>query len=285
MNEVFKEQVSEALKKYCERYESQNRAAYSLKGVSSATVSQILNEKWELISEEMWRKIASQIGFSLDEWIIEKTTVYNTLYELFNDAQQDSGVHAIVGTAGCGKSQTAAIYVKENMNAFRLVCSEFWNRKTFLIQLLECLGRDSAGKTTCKLLEDVITYLKYRKKPLLILDEADKLTDQVLYFFISLYNQLEDRCGIILLSTDYMKKRIEHGLRLKKKGYNEIYSRFGRRFIELPGNTYDDQLKICQANGLKKTNSIDNIIENSDCDLRRVKKLTKANIKKANKMA
>ena len=43
----------------------------------------------------------------------------------------------------------------------------------------------------------------------MVLDEADKLSDQVLYFFISLYNKLEDRVGIILCATDYLEKRIK----------------------------------------------------------------------------
>ena len=38
-------------------------------------------------------------------------------------------------------------------------------------------------------------------------DEADKLSDQVLYFFITL-NKLEDHCGIVLMATDYLQKKI-----------------------------------------------------------------------------
>lgn len=117
------------------------------------------------------------------------------------------------------------------------------------------------------------------------MDEADKLSDQVLYFFITMYNQLEDYCGLVLLATDFLEKRIRRGVQNKRKGYNEIFSRIGRRFIALQGNTYDDQDAICQANGLTDPRAIEKIIDGSESDLRRVKKLTKANIKKAKKAA
>jgi DNA transposition AAA+ family ATPase len=285
MNEQVKQQIADALKAYCGRYASQNKAANSLRNVSSATISQIMNEKWELISDEMWRNVGAQIGFSSENWIVVPTTVYNTLYELFSYAQKDSDVHAIIGHAGCGKTGTSEKYIFGNKRAYRVACSEYWNRKTFMIELLEAMGCDPSGYSINEMMREVVRTLKSQEHPLLIMDEADKLSDQVLYFFITLYNQLEDNCGMILLATDYLKKRITRGVALKKKGYNEIYSRIGRRFIELPGNTYEDQANICNANGVTDAIATEKIIDSSESDLRRVKKLTKANIRKRQKAA
>ena len=86
------------------------------------------------------------------------------------------------------------------------------------------------------------------------MDEADKLSDQVLYFFITLYNQLEDHCGIVLLATDYLEKKIRKGLRLNRKGYKEIYSRIGRRFIPLRAVNLTDITGVCIANGITDKN-------------------------------
>lgn len=287
MNEQFKQQIKEALKAYCGRFASQNKAANSLRNVSSATISQILNDKWDLIADEMWRRVAAQIGFSTEGWVLVPTTVSNTLYKLLADAQAteqgESEVHAIVGHAGCGKTATAQKYATENRNAYHLVCSEYWNRKTFLLELMEAMGLDSSGYTVNEMVRYIVKELKSQKCPLIIMDEADKLSDQVLYFFITMYNQLEDYCGLVLLATDFLEKRIKRGVQNKRKGYNEIYSRIGRRFIALQGNTYDDQAAICGANGLTDPRAIEKIIDGSESDLRRVKKLTKANIKKGKK--
>jgi hypothetical protein len=51
MEQIKKQNIVNHLQAYCERYESQKRAANSLKGVSAATVSQMLSGKWELIAD------------------------------------------------------------------------------------------------------------------------------------------------------------------------------------------------------------------------------------------
>ena len=57
-----KQVIAKKLASYCEMKGSQNKAAATLEGVSSATISQILNGNWELISDEMGRSISVQIG-------------------------------------------------------------------------------------------------------------------------------------------------------------------------------------------------------------------------------
>ena len=45
------------------KYGSQNKAAQSLVGISAATVSQLLKGNWDNVSDEMWKNVASQIGY------------------------------------------------------------------------------------------------------------------------------------------------------------------------------------------------------------------------------
>jgi hypothetical protein len=104
------------------------------------------------------------------------------------------------------------------------------------------------------------------------MDEADKLSDQVLYFFITLYNQLEGHCGIVLAATPHLEKRIKRGIKLNKKGYTEIFSRLGRKFIELKGVCFSDVKAICQANGVNGATGIKEIWDDCEGDLRRVKR-------------
>ncbi|WP_165027226.1 AAA family ATPase [Dysgonomonas sp. ZJ279] len=272
--------IVESLRVYCKRYPSQNKAATSL-GVSKATISQILSGNHELISAEMWRGIAAKIGYKGGrEWNIVQTSVYSELYKLLYDAQQDSGVSAITGDAGCGKSETSKRYAAENKRVYRLECSEYWNRKTFMLELLEIMGINAANLTVNEMMNQVVENLKSEQSPLIILDEADKLSDQVLYFFITLYNKLEDCCGIVLLATNFLDKRLKRGVANKIKGYNEIYSRVGRKTIPLDGNTAENFADICQANGLTDDNTIKEIIDDSEGDLRRIKKTTRASIKR-----
>ena len=267
-----KEMIRVRLGEYCEMKGSQKRAATSLVGVSPATVTQIVTGKWELINEKMWRSIAAQIGVKQTRWNIVETRNYKALSDIFSDAQENALVLAVCGEAGTGKSLTAAHYGAENPNVYVLACSEYWNRKTVLRELLRVMGKNPAGDTVGDMVDDVVMALKRCENPLIILDEADKLSDQVMFFFITFYNKLEDYCGIVLMATDYLEKKVRRGLRLNKKGYKEIYSRIGRRFVAMPGLSATDISDVCRANGVEGLREIETVKKDCEGDLRRVKR-------------
>jgi DNA transposition AAA+ family ATPase len=272
MTTDFKNQVKEKLTVYIAQKGSQNKAANSLNGVSSALLSQIMNDNHDSISETMWRNVASQIGYSSKEWVCVETTDFKIINQLLTDAQQNANVFAVTGDAGSGKSKSFELYTGETKNAYLLSCAEYWNRKEFLVQLLIAMGVDYSGFTVAEMMNEIVKKLKSQQTPLIILDEADKLPDTVLYFFITLYNRLEDHCGIILCATDHLSKRIIKGIKLNKKGYKEINSRIGRKFIELKGINYTDVTQICIANGVEDSKAIKDIFNDAEGDLRRVKR-------------
>jgi len=279
MEELEKNLIKNALASYCQQKGSQNKAANSLNGVSSALISQVLNGNWENISNDMWRSIAAQIGHKRQSWITVETSGYRRMTDLLTDSQDNAQVFAITGDAGCGKSEAIMAYTKSHKNVYMVSCSEYWNRKYFLVELLKTMGRDPSGFTVSEMMEDVIFFLKRANRPLLIMDEFDKLTDQVLNFFITIYNELNGHCGMVVSSTSYLERRISRGLRGNRKGYNEIYSRFGRKFIPMPVVNDSDVAAVCMANGVEDTKVIESIITDCDCDLRRVKRLIHASKK------
>ena len=273
MKQTEKEAIAAKLRAYVESKESQNAAAKSLRGVSAATVSQILNGNWELISDDMWRTVANQTGYDPRQWSVVETEGYTRMTQVLTDAQQHSLVMAVVGDAGCGKSQAIKVYAEQHRGVIALSCSEYWNRKEFLSELLQSLGTEPGGSTVADMVREAIRQLKRREGVLIILDEADKLSDQVLHFFITIYNKLEDTVGIVLCATQYLKKRIERGVVNNRKGYKEIYSRIGRKFIPMPVVNRCDIKGVCLANGLDDRREIERIIDDADNDLRRVKRL------------
>lgn len=82
-----------------------------------------------------------------------------------------------------------------------------------------------------------------------------------------------------MTATSNLKARIEKGLRLNRKGYAEIYSRIGRKFVELPLPNSEDVAAVCVANGVSDTKAINKVIDESDGDLRRVKRSVWAMLK------
>ena len=279
MTNEQKQQISDQLRAYVEQKGSGNKAAASMNGVSSATISKVLAGKWETISEDMWRSIAAQTGHKAEGWQLVPTLAYKAMTFALENAQRNSLVMAVIGEAGSGKTEAIKNYTARGRNVYHLVCSEYWNRRTFMAKVLQSMGVTYSGNTVADMMETIVDTLKRKESPLIVLDEADKLSDQVLYFFISLYNQLEDHCGIIMTATKYLRARIEKGLRLNRKGYAEIFSRIGRKFVELPLLNSEDVAAVCVANGVSEAKAINGIVDEAEGDLRRVKRSVWAKVK------
>lgn len=275
MRKLEKQTIVERLMEFCDQKGSQAKAAAALK-VSNATVSQMINGNWELIKDEMWRTVSNGIGMQGGNWATVATGGYKRMTSVLEDAQENSLVMAVIGDAGCGKTQAIEHYVKNHRNAYHLQCAEYWNKKNFLQNLCQQMGMRNTYGTVYDLIEDIVRELEKEDSPLIIVDEADKLSDVVLYFFITFYNRLEDHCGIVLCATGYLKKRIIAGERNERKGFAEIHSRVGRNFIGMPQTTSEDIAAICEANGVDDLNAINTICKKSDFDLRRVKRLVHA---------
>lgn len=271
----MKEQVRSALIAYRSNYPTLNRAAESLQGVSSATVSQLCNGKYELISDEMFIRIASQIGFAFDSWTLHEGKTFKEITFTLSDAQAYKNVTWIVGDAGCGKTTAAIEYRRTHRNVFYILCSEDMRRSDFVREIAKQVGAPTDTTNLRDMMENAISMISFLGNPLLVFDEGDKLTDSVFNYFISIYNRLEGHAGIVFLSTDYIKRRMDAGLRYNKKGYKEINSRIGRRFFDVSPTEENDIYAICQANNLTDRADIEEVLKDakrSDDDLRRVKR-------------
>lgn len=273
-----KQLIADKLRAYVAKYASQNKAVASMKGTSAGTVSNILNGKWENISEDMWRKVSDQVKSVGDKdggWQVVETQAFHDITLALRDAQDYKNVTWVVGEAGSGKTTTARIFGEENKEVFYILCSEDLHKGDFVREIATKMGIRTDGYTVRELWMTIQDELIQMDAPLLVFDEADKLIESVFQYFISLYNKIEDKCGVVFLSTDYIKTRISRGLRCKKRGYKEFYSRIGRKYFELEDTTPQDVFAICSANGLTDRKDIEEVITEADgCefDLRRVKK-------------
>ena len=280
-----KDAIRDALMAYCENFPSRNRASESLQGVSAAVVSQILNTKYESISDDMFSRIAAQIGFSFEHWTICESENFRLATYVLADAQMSKNVTWMVGDAGCGKTTAAIEFRRTHRNVFYILCSEDMKRSDFVREIAKQVGAPTDSTSNLRdMLDYALGMIGFLQNPLLIFDEGDKLTDCVLNYFISIYNRLEGRAGIVFMSTDYIKRRVDNGLRYNKKGYKEINSRIGRKFFDLNATSRNDVYAICQANGLTGEAEIRRVLkdaETSDNDLRRVKRVIHAQKRRA----
>lgn len=275
MNQQQKAEIVRLLEIYVGGYPSQASAAATLKGTSEATIIQMRKGNWDNISEQMWRTVGKQIGWNASAgWTLVETMNFSTLLTLFADAKDYSNVFAVTGDAGCGKSATAGWFSRNRENVYHVTCAEFWNRKMFLGEILRRMGKENTGFNVAEMMDAIVDGLLKQDRPLIILDEADKLSDQVLYFFITLYNLLQGKCGIVIMATEFLQKRIMKGVRNNKKGYAEIMSRIGRKFIKLQTHlTKKEVEEVCKANGIETPAEISEVFNGCEDDLRRVERL------------
>ncbi len=223
--------------------------------VSPATLSLIKEDKYDTKGDEMWRRIGAALGWKPNEWQIAPITNLSIVHQVLRDAQAKSLFLPISHQAGSGKTASIEAFVTADRsnNVFHIQCRE-WSRRAFLIRLAAALGiaPGPGSRQLDDILEQIVSFFKQRPqaRPLLIIDEADKLKPSALRVLIPIYNELEDRLGVVIAGTENLHKEIKRGVQYQVKGYDELDSRFGRNYIHLMGAPLADVRKICAANGV-----------------------------------
>lgn len=235
-------------------------------GVSDATISLMVNGNFDQVTEDMWQRVANAIGYRPEGWQVVQTINTGIVTSAAARAKQDSLFMAISHRAGSGKTASLRAFetAGKSQHVFYLSCRE-WAKREFLINLAQNLGIDGSGKAMSvdALLMAVVAFFKNRRayRPLLILDEADKLKAAAFRTLITLYNECEDQLGVLIAGTDHLEKQMNADARHNRKGADELISRFGRNYIHLVGATAKDVEAICTANGLTDTATIRSIFQ------------------------
>lgn len=238
--------------------------------VSSATISQMIAQNWQNIADAMFRKVQNNLRIDLN-WNVAQTDNLKEVYYYCHSAQEQSLAICISDHAGKGKSNGFKYYDHTNTNVIHLECKASWSKKSFLKNLLIVMGIAPVG-TTEEMLETFNVKIKQMERPLLIMDQADKLKDPQLDLFMEFYNDHEGHLGIILSGVKALEKRIDKGVQKDKIGYAEIFSRFGSRYINMNPVGPKDVAAICEANGVADQELITTIYDTCGGDLRRVRR-------------
>ena len=248
---------------------SANRVAAQI-GISSAAISQIVNENWEMIGIKTWLLIETKLKLD-SKWKSADTSNFEALQNLLSNCQDNSLALAVVSEAGIGKSHGYRSYAREHDNVIHVECANYWSKREYIHRLLEAAGLKKYG-TNSEMVARFINHLNTTPNPLVIIDQFDKLREPSLDLFMDLYNETHNKCGFILSGVRAMEKRIRNGVTRNKIGYNELFSRIGRTFIKLASLSQADVAMICQANGLEDDDEIIAIYNSCEGDIRRVRR-------------
>ncbi|PDS23802.1 AAA family ATPase [Flavobacterium branchiophilum] len=251
-NEALQQEVRELICNYLEIKEvSQNELA-KMVGVSSATVSNIINEFWERVNETMLMKIKS--FFKTKGWIVIETQNFVDVQYVCKRARKMNFMIGIVGSAGTGKTTALQNYYNSNANTFLVTCDRAMRSKQFLSEILKSLGVSYVA-SDYEMVKTIIDVLNKKDNPLLIIDEASKLSPNALMYMQSIWDGIEDNAGVILAGVESLFNSLQKNAERNKIGMEEFYSRVAQ-WQHLAEPTKKEVEAVCINNGVTNPKEI-----------------------------
>jgi DNA transposition AAA+ family ATPase len=251
-NEALQQEVRELICNYLEIKEvSQNEMA-KMVGVSPATVSNIINEIWERVNETMLMKIKS--FFKTKGWTVIETYNFVTVQQACKNARKKRFMIGIVGVAGTGKTTALESYYNANANTFLVTCDRAMRSKQFLSEILKSLGVSYVA-SDYEMIKTIIDVLNKKDNPLLIIDEASKLSPNALMYMQGIWDGIEDKAGVILAGVESLFDNLKKSSERNKVGMQEFYSRVAQwQYLQTP--TKKEIEAVCINNGVTNPEEI-----------------------------
>jgi DNA transposition AAA+ family ATPase len=193
-------------------------------GVSHAVLTYVTQEQWENVSDEMLYKIINTLKVNNEVYKIVKTANFNTVFNLCEKAQNWQHMYGLIGSTGSGKTTALKRFYKANKNVFYVESKHTMNRKQFFAAILRELGINFIG-TVYDMVTRIEEEFNMLENPLLIIDEAGKLSHNLILDLHDLRNATINNLGIVLAGCEYFKDNLETGVQKDKQGIPEFYSR------------------------------------------------------------
>ncbi|AND63644.1 hypothetical protein AX766_04215 [Flavobacterium covae] len=254
-NELNQE-VSDLIKSHLEQKQiSQNKLAETI-GVSNGTISNILNGVLERINESMLLKIKS--FFKSSEWNIIETHNFLFVKEACAEAKESHRLIGIIGYTGAGKTTALRDFFKKKPNTYLVTCGRAMRTKQLLSEILKALGVNYLA-SDYEMVQMIIEEINKKENPLLIIDEASKLSPNALMYLQDIWDGIEDGAGLIIAGTEYLINNIKKGAEKNKCGMAEFYGRVSKWvFLQLPIKAEVEA--VCRTNGLDDSQTIKSML-------------------------
>lgn len=266
MQNKDKQEVLNRIEAKAETLGSFNKTAKAL-DVSPGTISNIRNLNWKAINDKKWAEIAQKLGIKSDVWqIATDTRDYQHMMKLMTRIKENCSFQIVCERAGGAKTTGLKGFAQTSgLKSIYYMSAREWGSRVFMTELVDILGVSNARKkdTADQLLGKIIEHLtsELPNKPMIIIDEADKLKPGAVRNLIYLFNALEDRISVVIAGADALRKHITRGVSNSHMGYDELESRFGRTYMPMIGANRRDVEAICKVNGITEQHVINAIWE------------------------
>lgn len=242
LTKEFREKVAKALLMQRDQFTGTDSAFAKQYDLNSAVFSRIRGGDMDrVVSDSKWLRIARTLGVSTSDrkWQVARTTVFQTIEEDIDFCQTYSKSKMFVDDCGIGKTFTAKYLSRTRKNCFYIDASQCKTRHLFTRALARVIGVDSNGRLA-DVKEDIKYYLNQLPTPMIIIDEAGDLDRPAFLDLKEYWNATENACGWYLVGAEGLREMIRRGVRGKKVGFAEVFSRFSEKYTSVvPVNTED----------------------------------------------
>ena len=239
----FKAKVRVAILEKRQNYGGSDADFSKSLGINNAVFSRLkAGETEKILSDTVWITLGRvlQVKVFEDNWKVARTSVYTEIEDNLNFCKELSRSMVLVDDCGIGKTFCTKHIIRKMKNTFYVDCSQAKSKQLFIRLLAKTVGIDNQGKYY-----DVLANLKYYittlEKPLIILDEADDLEYTAFLELKGIWNGTDGVCGWYMMGADGLRDKIDRGIKNKKVGFAEIFSRFSDEFIKLVPNGKADR--------------------------------------------
>lgn len=247
-----KEEIREIINDFCNEKDLSKSAFAKMCGVSDGTLSFIENGQWEKVSDEMAQKIKSFIDRKTGGDIYQSTD-FVSIFKACDAARKFHLMIGVLADTGVGKTTAVCTYARQK-NVFYVSFCKSVKANQFFADLLRELGVSFEGPLNAKI-NRVAEELNKKDHPLLIIDEAGKITHPIMLYLQELRDKTSSNCGIILAGMPYFKANLQKFADRQKEGYAEFLRRINL-WHKCLGLKPDEVTEICRINGVTDKDKI-----------------------------
>lgn len=199
---------------------------------------------------------SKEVGYIADKAITEKlfnTNDHVAIKTLCNIARKKKIMLGLIADTGMGKTISLKAYTKSR-NTYYIVFDKTMRSKHFFKAILSEMGIAFEG-SLYDMVRRISDELNAQDEPLLIIDEAGKITHNTMLYLHVLRDKTISNCGILLAGMPYFKHNLIKSSNKQKEGCAEFYRRINL-WHELEGLSRSEIQYICNEYGITDETTI-----------------------------
>lgn len=186
-----------------------------------------------------------------------ETSDFKSCVSACNNARKHHFMIGITGDTGMGKTTALETYASKK-NTFYVAYDKTMKPKQFFVTLLKEMAIQFDGSIN-EMVTRIAEELNTLTAPLVIIDEAGKITHTMILYLHVLRDKTKKNCGIVLGGMPYFKSNLIKFSNKQKEGYAEFLRRINI-WHSLTGLSRAEVQFICSSSGITESEIIKSLM-------------------------